>query len=414
MLKRIKLGDLIKQKKAHSQTGPFGTQLKASDYVEYGIPVINVRNIGFGDIRSDSLEFVDEDMAKELKSHKLQINDIVFGRKGAVERHSLISSKEEGWIQGSDCIRLRFLTEDYDPRFISYFFLTEYHKQWMINLGSFGATMGSLNQEIISKIAIPDIPLSTQSKIASILSAYDELIENNKQRIKLLVEMAEEIYKEWFVRLRFPGYEKVKFVDGLPEGWENIKLDKVLETVKRKPKISTDQYLDEGLYPIIDQGDMFIAGYTNDESIVQFEPSPLLVFGDHTRRLKFVDYPFVSGADGTQLLYPKNRNLLPIYFYIAVKNIDLSNFHYARHFKFLKQEYILIPDDKILLKFNNLTNTFYKEIQILKDKNQLLQQTRDLLLPRLISGKLSVEHLVEEEERLSIAAEPTTTYQLNN
>ncbi len=153
MLKVIKIGDLIKQKKAHSQTGPFGTQLKASDYVDEGIPVINVRNIGFGEIRENLLEYLDDEMASNLKSHRLTKNDIVFGRKGAVERHSLISSNEEGWIQGSDCIRLRFLNSEYNPSFISYFFRTEQHKQWMINLGSFGATMGSLNQAIISKIA---------------------------------------------------------------------------------------------------------------------------------------------------------------------------------------------------------------------------------------------------------------------
>lgn len=397
MLKRIKLGDLIKVKKAHSQTGPFGTQLKASDYVEEGTPVINVRNIGFGDIRANQLEYLDEAMSLELKNHKLKNKDIVFGRKGAVERHSLISENEDGWIQGSDCIRLRFLTDEYDPTFISFFFRTEEHKQWMINLGSFGATMGSLNQEIISKIEIPDIPLPFQQKIASILSAYDELIENNKQRIKLLEEMAEEIYKEWFVRLRFPNYENTEFVDGLPLGWEEMRLDKVLETVKRKPKISSDQYLSEGKFPIIDQGDKFIAGYTDDESIVQFDPLPLLIFGDHTRRIKFVNYPFVSGADGTQLLSPKNKKMLPIYFYISIKSIDLSNFHYARHFKFLKQEYILIPDNNTLDLFNNLTVTFFDEIQILTEKNLLLQQTRDLLLPRLISGKLSVAGLLENK-----------------
>ena len=220
--------------------------------------------------------------------------------------------------------------------------------------------------------------------------------------------MAEEIYKEWFVRLRFPGYENTKIVDGLPDGWEKMRLDNVLETVKRKPKISTDKYLSEGKYPIIDQGDDFIGGYTNDESLVQFDPLPLLVFGDHTRRIKFVDYPFVSGADGTQLLSPKNKDLLPIYFYISVKNIDLSNFHYARHFKFLKQEYITIPDETTLSKFNNLLSPFFEEIQILKDKNELLQETRDLLLPRLISGKLSVEHLIEEE--LKMVAEPKSEY----
>lgn len=289
-----------------------------------------------------------------------------------------------------------------DPLFIGYY-LRNVQFRGEISAYSTLTTRASLNNGIIEKLKVTVPALPNQQKIASILSSYDDLIENNKQRIKLLEEMAEEIYQEWFVRLRFPGYENTKIVDGLPEGWERVKLDDVLETVKRKPKISTDLYLSNGKFPIIDQGNEFIAGYTNDESSVQYEPLPLLVFGDHTRRVKFVNYPFASGADGTQLLSPKNKKLLPIYFYISVKGIDLSNFHYARHFKFLKQEYITIPDDKTLLKFNNLASPFYDEIQILKDKNLLLQETRDLLLPRLISGKLSVAHLVEKEELTVVA-----------
>jgi len=405
MHKRLKIGDLIKQKKAHSQTGPFGTQLKASEYVEEGIPVINVRNIGMGDIRASNLEFISEEKSIELKSHCLNINDIVFGRKGAVERHSFITKEQKSWIQGSDCIRLRFFTEEINPKFISYFFRTQRHQQWMINLGSFGATMGSLNQEIIKKIEIPNIPRQLQNKIASILSAYDDLIDNNNQRIQLLEEMAEEIYKEWFVRLRFPGYEDCTYFDkegkeveretdgALPEGWEKKRLDDCIESIKRKPKVKKNLYLEKGLFPVIDQGEGLIGGYVNDTIYLQKESLPILVFGDHTRRLKYVDFPFASGADGTQLIYPKNKKLLPTYFYLAVSRIDLSNFHYSRHFKFLKKEFILIPDENNLIRFNKMTAPFLKEIGILRKKNQLLQETRDLLLPRLISGKLSVEDI---------------------
>ncbi len=421
MNKRICLGDLFKEKRAFSKTGPFGTQLKASDYVEKGRPVINVKNIGMGQVRINGLEYLDEKKSEQLKAHQLKENDIVFGRKGAVERHVLISKKEVGWIQGSDCIKLTFLSDDFNPKFISHFFKTKRHQQWMINLGSFGATMHSLNQEIISKIEIPDIPRFVQDKIASILSAYDELIENNNQRIQLLEEMAEEIYKEWFVRFRFPGYEDFKFLDkdgkvvpqstkgAIPEGWENDQVGNIITTVKRKLKVKKDLYKEKGTIPVIDQGDNLIAGYVEDEKYLQAEPLPLLVFGDHTRRLKFVDYPFASGADGTQLLYPKDKALLPTYFYLAIKSIDLSNFHYARHFKFLKKESILIPDTKTLSGFNKLTSPFLKKIDLLRNKNQILQETRDLLLPRLISGKLSVAHLLEDET-LPMAAEPQATY----
>ena len=103
----ITVRELIERGEADIQTGPFGTQLKASEYVESGTPVINVRNVGFGNMRNADLEFITEAKAEELKAHQLQKGDIVFGRKGAVERHALIANEQHGWVQGSDCLRLR-------------------------------------------------------------------------------------------------------------------------------------------------------------------------------------------------------------------------------------------------------------------------------------------------------------------
>lgn len=158
---------------AETKTGPFGTQLKASDYVEHGTPVINVRNIGFGTNKPDKLEYLAPDTVQRLSSHLLQAGDIVFGRKGAVERHVLIRSEQNAWFQGSDCLRLRFTSNRIDPRFVSYFLLTDEHKQWMMNQCSHGATMASLNQDIIWRISLHVPDITTQRKIAGVLSAYD-------------------------------------------------------------------------------------------------------------------------------------------------------------------------------------------------------------------------------------------------
>ncbi|MEI8085622.1 MAG: restriction endonuclease subunit S [Paludibacter sp.] len=428
MLKRIRIGDLIKQKKAHSQTGPFGTQLKASDYVEEGVPVINVRNIGFGDIRSNSLEFVDDDMAKELKSHVLKQDDIVFGRKGAVERHSLISSNEEGWIQGSDCIRLRFLTKDYNPTFMSFFFRTEQHKQWMINLGSFGATMGSLNQEIISKIEIPDLHINIQNQIASILSSYDELIENNKQRIKLLEEMAEEIFKEWFVRMRFPGYETAKFFNeldeevkrgtegALPEGWKRKRVDEFSSFKMSNAKLTkfngTKLYLATADISGIDiSGEGEIIDWTNKPSRAQLVPELNSVFfARMSNTYKVLVFSKINDdlintvalTSGFLGLKAKNKHVLPFLFWF-VKSSTFHNYkdlysNGATQVSLTNEGFHMIklvePEELIIEKFGEISLPILDEILLLNKKNQLLQQTRDLLLPRLISGKLSVEHLL--------------------
>jgi type I restriction enzyme S subunit len=148
------LGSFVSDGSVTLQTGPFGTQLKASHYSDAGTPVINVRNIGFGSLRPDKLEYLPPQRVDEHKRHKLSAGDIVFGRKGAVERHLLVSPNEDGWIQGSDCIRLRVEHGPLKARFLSVAFREEEHQRWMMNQCSSGATMASLNQDILCRIPL--------------------------------------------------------------------------------------------------------------------------------------------------------------------------------------------------------------------------------------------------------------------
>ena len=125
------IGELLKKGEATLQTGPFGTQLKAGEYAEHGVPVINVRNIGMGAVRAGELEYVSEAKAEQLHQHVLREGDIVFGRKGAVERHALIRAAEDGWVQGSDCLRLRLRSDCVSASYLSYVFRTQGHQDWM-------------------------------------------------------------------------------------------------------------------------------------------------------------------------------------------------------------------------------------------------------------------------------------------
>ncbi len=154
----MRVGDLVDAGLAEIRTGPFGTQLRASDYVPVGRPVLNVRNVGFGEVRSEKLEFVDEATAKRLSGHILQAGDIVFGRKGAVERHAFIQEPFVGALQGSDCIRLRiFPAAPIRPAFATFALRTAEHQSWMQRFCSHGATMASLNQDILRQIVLPDL-----------------------------------------------------------------------------------------------------------------------------------------------------------------------------------------------------------------------------------------------------------------
>jgi len=237
-------------------------------------------------------------------------------------------------------------------------------------------------------IRAPEI--QEQRRIAAILSAYDDLIENNRRRIQLLEQSARLLYKEWFVHLRFPGHEHVKIKDGIPDGWDKKQVRDVLAKVNRPRKIKKADFLDDGPIPCVDQSRDFIGGYTTDDESIVDEGKPIIVFGDHTRILKFVDFPFACGADGTQLIVANEAAMSQEYLYFALDAIDLSNYFYARHFKFLKDQYIPRPSDMLLAQFTTNTRPMMKQISGLRKQNYQLAKARDLLLPRLMNGEISV------------------------
>lgn len=152
--RRTTLQEFVAAGAVQLQTGPFGTQLKASDYVEDGTPVVNVRNIGMGTIRVDKLEYVDEITVGRLSAHVLRQGDIVFARKGAVERHVLVDVSQDGWLQGSDCIRLRSTSQVVPALLLSFALREPAHQEWILTQCSNKATMPSLNQDVIGRIPI--------------------------------------------------------------------------------------------------------------------------------------------------------------------------------------------------------------------------------------------------------------------
>ena len=388
----ILLGELESQGDINLQTGPFGTQLKASDYTEHGTPVINVRNIGFGNLREEKLEYVPENVVERLEKHLLQEGDIVFGRKGAVDRHLLVKEGQSSWMQGSDCIRLRVQSKKITSNFLSYWFLLGSHKNWMLTQCSNKATMASLNQDVIKRIPVSLPDIDVQNKIADILSRYDEAIANNRRRIELLERSSRLLYREWFVHLRYPGHEHGAIdPDGIPEGWEKKQVKQLLGEVKRPKKIKKEEYLKDGVLPCVDQSKSFIGGYTNDSDAAISLEHPVIIFGDHTRVLKFVDFPFASGADGTQLIISKEiEKISQEYFYFSLDAVDLSNYFYARHFKFLKDQWVSVPSRNLMRHFTVIVQSYMLQIKTLRFYNIQLAKARDLLLPRLMNGEINV------------------------
>lgn len=357
---------------------------------QQGIPFVTISNINsMNQLDFSDTMFVPKEYYRSLdEKRKVRKGDVLYSVVGSFGIPVLIKEERPFVFQRHIAI-LRPKEDIVDSGFLFYTMLSRdfYAKADAVAIGAAQRTvsLGSLRN---IKIDVPS--LESQKHIADILSAYDDLIENNQKQIKLLEEAAQRLYKEWFVDLRFPGHENTKIVDGVPEGWIKEEIGKIIKKVHRTKQIVASEYKDEGSVPIVDQSRAFVAGYTNDlEARVDFG-IPIIVFGDHTRIVKLIQFPFAKGADGTQLIISDCLEMPQRLLYCSIMNVDLSNYHYARHFKYLKEEKIMIPTVKVANEFENNVTGIFSKIQNCRDEIIRCQKTRDLLLPKLMSGEVEV------------------------
>jgi type I restriction enzyme, S subunit len=269
------------------------------------------------------------------------------------------------------------------------------------------------------KAPVPDE--KTQEKIAAILSAYDDLIENNKRRIDLLENMAEEIYREWFVRFRFPGYQTSEFEKGIPKGWDTGRANLFFDHVKGKSYKSDEiSEIDEESMPFVtlksfnrgggyrSDGLKSYSGKYNDKQVV-YEGDVVMAVTDMTQNRAVVGrvarIPDV-GEKGAVIsldvikLIPKTVSSTYLFSYMKYSGFgdfikSFANGANVLHLKpdLVTQQVIVVPPEKLRQKFEELVEPMHEQVGFLSKEIANLEETRSNLLPRLISGKLSVEDL---------------------
>ena len=272
-----------------------------------------------------------------------------------------------------------------DARFVKYCFdmLQRDCKQI-----SQGTAQDNLSWQKLSTIEFPAPPFEIQRRIADILSAYDDLIENNRKQIKLLEEAAQRLYKEWFVDLRFPGHAHTKIVDGVPEGWEKTTLRSIVPilTGKRDANFGTTN----GEYPFFTCAQEPIKA-----SSYSFDTNAVVLAGNGDFNVKLYRGKF-EAYQRTYILSPNNDENLFLLFYVVQNNMNrLAQGASGSTIKFLtkgmiEEISILIPNEDLLQKFNLNCETTQRQIEVLKKKSQLLCESRDRLLPKLISGEVEM------------------------
>lgn len=386
----VSIQKLVEHGHVSIKTGPFGTQLKASEYVSHGTPVLNVRNLGFATVNTEKLEMIGAETVERLSAHKLMTGDIVFGRKGAVERHGFISTDENGWMQGSDCIRLRVLTDAVNPRFLSYYFLTRRHKAFMISMCSHGTTMASLNQKIIEKIEVPLPERAIQDDIVEILSVFDKRIATNQKINKNLEQQAQAIFKSWFID--FEPFDNRK-----PSDWSVSTLGNVsiMGAGGDKPQsvsqIKTDLYE----YPIYSNGlsNEGLYGFTDKPKI--FEESVTVSARGTIGFVCLRHIPYVPIVRLVTLI-PKAEIISAKYLYLWLKQLHITGTGTTQQQltvpDFQKTE-ILVPSQEIVTLFTATAEPIFEKIWANQNENENLASLRDTLLPKLMSGELDVSNL---------------------
>ncbi len=294
------------------------------------------------------------------------------------------------------------------------FYHLRYISPWIKSIADArGTGKAIINKSDFEKIEINLPPLPVQEKIAAILSAYDDLMENNNRRIAILEKMAEEIYREWFVRMRFPGHEQVKFHKGLPEEWEVINLPKICNKVTDgthdTPKPSNDGfYLVTGKHIKENFIDFSEAYYISSEDHFNISKRSKLDKGDiilsnigSIGSIAIVDQDFEFSAKNVIIIKPLNYKYTIFLYFLFNSTSTQEQFKqessgtsqkflglsYVRNFK------LLLPSKNLIENFAEITSPILREREKLYKVNQKLKISRDLLLPRLISGKLSVENL---------------------
>ena len=404
---KVRLGDIS----TCIQPGPFGSQLHNSDYADEGTPIIMPKDMVDGHIRHIGLIKVPQEHIMRLQRHQVYEGNIMVARKGDVRKCVFITANENGWLTGSDCLKVALNETICYPKYIYYQLRSPYIGKWLEQI-SIGSTMPSINTGLLSSIEVWLPPLETQRRIANILSTYDDLIENNRKQIKLLEEAAQRLYKEWFVDLRFPGYEYTKIVDGVPEGWEKNRADAFFDiTIGKTPPRAEQQWFTEGKkgipwVSISDMGntDTFILDTSEELTDEAITKHNVKIIPAGTVLLSFkltVGRVSITGVDMCtneaiahfRIADPSSREYA--YYYLKNYHYDTlgstSSISKAINSKIVKAMPFVMPSRLIMDEFSEHCRPLLAQIKTKQQLTLNLEQSRDRLLPKLMNGNYTIK-----------------------
>jgi type I restriction enzyme, S subunit len=362
------------------------------------------KDIFDGHVAVQTVARVSEETAQRLQRHRLKHKAIVLPRRGEITKRAYIRANEEGWLCGTGCIKIELNGHCLVPEFL-YYYMDQPHVTLWLEQHAVGTTMLNLSAAIVEKLPIRYPTTDVQQAIAASMSAYDDLIENNRRRIALLEELARQLYREWFLRLRFPGHEHTRLTDGVPKGWQQTGLGDLCEEA-REPTLPSalrpeTPYIGLEHLPrrSIALGDW---GTAQDVTSTKhrFREGEIL-FGKIRPYFHKVGIALVDGVASSDAIIirpaaPRLREFVLLTVssdeFVAVTSQTMREGSKMPRadWKQMQTYRIQLPPDSLLSNFNGIIQPVVRQIKTLVLSNRKLRTARDLLLPRLMSGEIAV------------------------
>ena len=395
----------------HGETHPKGT-----DFVDFGVPFIMASDIKNGRINFDSCKYISEKQADSLRKGFAKNGDVLVTHKATIGETAIVDYGDHLYIMLTPQVTYYRIKDKskINNCYLKFYFDSSLFQQTLAMWAGAGSTRAYLGITAQHNLPVILPQIEKQKKIAAILSAYDELIENNRRRVVLLENMAEEIYREWFVRFRFPGYKTTDFQKGIPKEWSMIKLEKAFKFLGGgTPSKDKDSYWKEGKVNWYTPSDITGANgiflnesseKPNEEGLKScsakiFPAYSIMMTSRATIGELAINRTEACTNQGFITCIPnKQYPLCYLFLWLKLnKNHFISlcggaTFPELNKGTFRRIE-ILTPSESVITQYQDLVYPLFNKIELLLLENENLIKAKNLLLPRLISGKLSVEKL---------------------
>lgn len=386
---------------------------KSSDFVDDGIPFILVPDLKDGHVDLENCNYISKAQANTLSKGFSVTGDVLFTHKGTIGKVAIVDTGKYDFIILTPQVTYYRIKNQkiLSNRYLYYYFLSQTFQNTFQLYASAGGTRDYLGIVAQQKLPIIYPDIDRQNKIADVLQSYDRLIGINHKRIKVLEQMAENLYKEWFVRFRFPGHESVPFENGLPKGWKIKRVDAIGEVIGGgTPSTNVDSFWD-GTIPWLTPADLsntnrilIRRGSTNISSeglkrsgATMMPPGTVLVSSRAPVGYLAIAANPICTNQGFKSIVCFEGKTSPYYLFFFLRSNREMLQNYATGATFpelsgnrMKKIKILVPDYQIQHRFEMIAKEVICEMDKLEEANDLLKHQRDLLLPRLMSGKLEV------------------------